>query len=130
MSSSQVYAHVAEHPNQVGEVVPHGRLAAGQLESSDAMDFNRRPDDVADFFKAQHLVPRQPLHSTGGHAVDAAEVASVRQADAQVGEAAMMSIAPSEAPRFDSNCLSETSSMAFNSSGGQLSFRGLPTPLM
>src|SRR5438876_2262163 len=60
-----------------------GRLAAGEFEAPDAVYFDGGADDVGDFFIAEQIVLGQPAHALFGHAVDAAEVATVGEADAQ-----------------------------------------------
>ena len=47
-----------QHRDQIEQIRPHRRLAAGELESADAMHLDRRPDHICDFFKRQNLILR------------------------------------------------------------------------
>ena len=71
-----------EHAHQARQVAAHQRLAAGQ---PDLVDPQRRrdPDEARDLLEGEQLGPVQE-GDVLGHAVGAAEVAAVGDADAQV----------------------------------------------
>src|SRR5271170_5721797 len=59
------------------------RLAAGELETSDAMHLHRCPHHVGDLLETQNLFSWQPANPLRGHAVNTAEIAAIGHADAQ-----------------------------------------------
>src|SRR4051812_45828884 len=62
----------------------HGGLATGQADRGEAVALDEQPRDAFDLLEAEDVVSRQPLHALGGHAVRAAQVAAIRDGDAQV----------------------------------------------
>ena len=81
-------AHVAdagnpdEHPHQPRQVAAHQRLAAGETDFVDPQ-WRGDADEVGDLLEGEQLGPVHE-HDLLRHAVDAAEVAAVGDADAQV----------------------------------------------
>ena len=73
----------AKHRDQIEQARANGWLAACQFESADAMDLHRGAHHIANFFEAEDVRPRQPADAFLGHAVDAAIIASVGDADPQ-----------------------------------------------
>jgi hypothetical protein len=84
-------AQVAQHPDQLDTAVADQRLAAGDPHLAHPPPLRRR-HDPDDLLVAEDFVPRLPDHAVGRHAVDAAQVAAVGDADPQVGDRALEAV--------------------------------------
>src|SRR5206468_5918466 len=73
-----------DHPDQLLELDPHQRLAAGDADGTDAVPLDEDPRQAHDLLEAQDVLARQPLQPLRRHAVDAAEVAAVGDRDPKV----------------------------------------------
>jgi hypothetical protein len=62
----------------------HGRLATRQADRIDAVPLDHQAGDPFDLLERQDVAAGKPLHALFGHAVRAAEVAAIRDRDAQV----------------------------------------------
>src|SRR2546423_859420 len=72
-----------QQSDELDDAVTNGRLAAGELESADAMNLDGGADDLGNLLETENVIFRQPGHTVGGHAIDAAEIAAIGHADAQ-----------------------------------------------
>ena len=72
-----------EHPHQADHVRADERLAAGDVDFGEVEPRLRDADEVKNFLKRQDFLVRQFGHAFGRHAMDAAELAAVRDRDAQ-----------------------------------------------
>ncbi len=75
--------HAGELADQPVEAVPHQRLAAGEPQLVDA---HRRHDahEAFDLLEREDLAARLEAHVLGRHAVEAADIAAIGDADPQV----------------------------------------------
>ena len=76
----------------MGEVPPHERLASGQPDVVDAHRGQQR-DHSGDLLEAEDLLAFEPRQALGRHAVLAAEVAAVRDRDANVADKSAVAVA-------------------------------------
>ena len=68
------------------QVGPHGRLAAGEADAVDVEALHEDPGQALDLLEGEQVLPGQPRHALGRHAVRAAEVAPVGDRDPQVAD--------------------------------------------
>lgn len=73
----------AEHFDEINQAVADGRLATGELEAADAVNVNGGADNLGDFLEGEDFKSGQPGDALFGHAVKAAIVAAVGNADAE-----------------------------------------------
>src|SRR6266571_3416526 len=73
-----------DHPDQLLDLYAHQRLAAGDADRAHAVALNEDAGQPHDLFEAQDVLALQPLQTLRRHAVDAAEVAAVRNRDPKV----------------------------------------------
>ena len=91
VSSLQAVAEMAgEAGHQLHDVLPHQRLAAGDAQLVDAEGSKGR-DQLVQLLERQHVLARQEGHPLG-HAVGAAQVASIGDRQTQIGDAALEGI--------------------------------------
>ena len=72
--------------HQVGQPLPHQRLAAGDPDLGDAQ-LHRRPHEELHVFVGEHVLVRLEGHALRGHAIDAAVVAPIGDGKTQVVDA-------------------------------------------
>lgn len=85
-------------PAQVDDALAYQRLATGEADLAGAQG-DEALGHLEQFFEAQDLLARQELHVLG-HAVDAAEVAAIRDRHAQVVDLAVEAVDQGAAGRF------------------------------
>ena len=78
--------HRAQHANQLVDLRPDRRLAAGHAQPTQP-ERRELPDDLRYLFVRQDVRLGQPREALGRHAVHAAEVAAVRHRDPQILDA-------------------------------------------
>src|SRR6185503_14477984 len=80
-----------QHSHECREIAPHERLAACEPDVADAHR-DEQPHQALDLLEAQDLLAVEPRQALGGHAVLAAEIASIRDGDAQIPDHATMAV--------------------------------------
>ena len=75
-----------EHGDQTRKMRAERGLASGDTHRIEAVALDADPDDLRLLLVGEELLPGQPLHAFGRHAVRAAEVAAVGDGDAQIGD--------------------------------------------
>ena len=70
-------------PDQHRQIAPHQRLSAGDPQLADPQP-DRDPHEPFDLFEVQNLAALHEMHARLRHAVKAADIAAVGDADAQV----------------------------------------------
>ena len=76
--------------DDVGQPGAQERLAAGEADLADAQAFDAQGDQADDFVVGEQITAGNPVHALGRHAIRAAQIAAVGDADPQVaGDAAV-----------------------------------------
>jgi hypothetical protein len=80
-----------EEPHEIGQALPHERLAAGQSDFSDP-EPGRDASEPLDLLEREHLAPGHVRRVLLRHAIEAADIAAVGDADTEVVVEASKSI--------------------------------------
>ena len=72
--------------DQYREMCSHGRFTTGEADAGYPVALDEDPGESLDLLERHHLRARQPLHPLLGHAIGAAEVASVGHRDPQIAD--------------------------------------------
>ena len=75
---------VGQRGDQSVEILPHQRLAAGQSQLVDAQ-LRDDANESLDLLERENFVARLELHVFVRHAVEAADIAAIGDADPQIG---------------------------------------------
>jgi hypothetical protein len=73
--------YLADDADELDDAVADGWFAAGELEAADTVNLDGRFDDVGDLFEGEDVVLGKPADAFLGHAVEAAEITAVGDAD-------------------------------------------------